>query len=169
MKIEKVKKDSKKLNLKLQISKLKKKSTLPNDEIINPNNTKPKKSLGRLILGIILSLGIIFISLLTIFLLYIVIRAPKFDTDLLYKSGSNNTDYWQRVAGKAKSLREGGKLIKIMPPLEGKAKDDEEPEDRNLSIDAAWNVKPCNNMVDFQDDIDYDYYVSEVMKLLILN
>lgn len=34
------------------------------------------------------------------------------DTDLLYKSGSNNTDYWQRVAGKAKSLREGGKLIK---------------------------------------------------------
>lgn len=34
------------------------------------------------------------------------------DTDLLYKSGSNNTDYWQRVAGKGKSLREGGKLIK---------------------------------------------------------
>lgn len=88
MKIEKVKKDSKKLNLKLQISKLKKKSTLPNDEIINPNNTKPKKSLGRLILGIILSLGIIFISLLTIFLLYIVIRAPKFDTDLLYNQES---------------------------------------------------------------------------------
>ena len=65
--------------------------------------------------------------------------------------------------------KQGGKLIKIMPPLEGKAKDDEEPEDRNLSIDAAWNVKPCNNMVDFQGDIDYDYYVSEVMKLLILN
>lgn len=65
--------------------------------------------------------------------------------------------------------KQGGKLIKIMPPLECKQTDGEEPEDRNLSIDAAWNVKPCNNMVDFAGDIDYNYYVSEVKKLLILN
>lgn len=34
------------------------------------------------------------------------------DDDLLYQSGRRNTDYWQRVAGKGKSLIEGNKLIK---------------------------------------------------------
>ena len=61
----------------------------------------------------------------------------------------------------------GGKLIKLMPALEKNKTEDGEAEDRNLSIDAAWNVKPCNNMLDFHGDIDYDYYVSEVRKLLI--
>lgn len=61
----------------------------------------------------------------------------------------------------------GGKLIKLMPALEKNKTEDGEAEDRNLSIDAAWKVKPCNNMLDFHGDIDYDYYVSEVRKLLI--
>lgn len=56
----------------------------------------------------------------------------------------------------------GGKLVKIMPPLEG------ETEDRRLSIDAMWNVKTCNNMKDFSwDDIDYNYYIEEAKKLVI--
>ena len=55
----------------------------------------------------------------------------------------------------------GGKLVKIMPPLK------EGGEDRRLSIDSAWKVKPCNNMNDFVGDIDYDYYVEEAEKLVI--
>jgi hypothetical protein len=58
----------------------------------------------------------------------------------------------------------GGKLVKLMPALEGK----EEDGDRELSIDAAWNVKTCNDIDNFSfDDIDYDYYVAEAEKLVI--
>lgn len=51
-------------------------------------------------------------------------------------------------------------MIKIMPPLEGKT------EDRRMAIESNWKVKPCNNMKDFNWDIDYDYYIQEVEKLL---
>ena len=30
-----------------------------------------------------------------------------------------------------------------------------------------WNVKVCNNIVDFDWDVDYDYYISEASKLVI--
>lgn len=55
----------------------------------------------------------------------------------------------------------GGKLVKIMPPLEPGG------EERRLSIDSAWKVRPCNNMDDFDGNIDYEYYVSEAEKLVI--
>lgn len=58
--------------------------------------------------------------------------------------------------------KEGGKLIKLMPALPGK----ELEGDRRLSIDAAWNVTPCNNMDDFSWGINYDYYVAEAKKLV---
>lgn len=54
----------------------------------------------------------------------------------------------------------GGKLVKIMPPLEDGG------ELRRMSIDKEWNVQPCNNMSDFNWDIDYDYYINEASKLL---
>lgn len=58
----------------------------------------------------------------------------------------------------------GGKLVKLMPALEGKEADGE----RELSIDASWNVKTCNNIDNFSfDDVDYDYYVAEAEKLVI--
>lgn len=57
--------------------------------------------------------------------------------------------------------KQGGKLVKIMPPLEGDA------EERRLSIDSQWKVKTCNNMRDFDGDIDFDYYITEVEKLII--
>ena len=57
--------------------------------------------------------------------------------------------------------KSGGKLIKIMPPLEG------DTDYRRLGIDTEWNVKPCNDIVDFVGDIDYEYYVKEAEKLLI--
>lgn len=56
--------------------------------------------------------------------------------------------------------KNGGKMIKIMPPLDGKT------ENRRMSIESDWLVTPCNNMNDFKWDVDYDYYISEVEKLL---
>lgn len=58
--------------------------------------------------------------------------------------------------------KDGGKLVKIMPPLE------EGGELRRMGIDTSWNVIPCNNMDNFDiDKIDIDYYVEEASKLLI--
>lgn len=58
--------------------------------------------------------------------------------------------------------RDGGKLVKIMPPLE------EGGELRRMGIDTSWNVIPCNNMDNFDiDKIDINYYVEEASKLLI--
>jgi hypothetical protein len=58
--------------------------------------------------------------------------------------------------------KEGGKLVKIMKPLEGS------DEYRRIGIDTQWKVKTCNSMKDFNNDVDFDYYVSEVEKLLIV-
>ena len=53
-----------------------------------------------------------------------------------------------------------GKLVKIMPPLE------EGDEERRLGIMTEWDVKVCNDMKDFTWEINYDYYISEALKLL---
>ena len=56
--------------------------------------------------------------------------------------------------------QEGSKLVKIMPPLPDKE------DERYIGIDKEWNVKTCNDILDFQWDIDYDYYISEARKLV---
>lgn len=56
----------------------------------------------------------------------------------------------------------GMKMQKIMKPLEAGG------EDRRLSIESQWKVKTCNNMEDFDSDIDFEYYVQEAQKLVIL-
>jgi hypothetical protein len=49
-----------------------------------------------------------------------------------------------------------------MPPLPKK------PDDiREIGIESAWKVKTCNNMLDFDGQIDYAYYVHEARKLLV--
>jgi len=55
----------------------------------------------------------------------------------------------------------GGKLVKIMPPIE------EGGEERRIGIDTEWNVKTCNDMSDFRNDIDVNYYVDAAKKLVI--
>ena len=56
---------------------------------------------------------------------------------------------------------EGGKLVKLMPPLEGSE------EWRRLGIDTDYNVLTCNNMQDFDwSKLDYNYYINEATKLL---
>ena len=57
--------------------------------------------------------------------------------------------------------KSGGKLVKIMPPLEIGG------DERRLGIDTSWKVKPCNNINDYVGDIDYNYYVAEAEKLII--
>lgn len=57
--------------------------------------------------------------------------------------------------------KNGGKLIKIMPPIE------QGLEERQMQIESQWFVKTCNNMNDFDGDIDFDYYLAEVQKLLM--
>lgn len=57
--------------------------------------------------------------------------------------------------------KKGGKLVKVMPPLEGST------EFRRIGIDVDWNVSVCNNIEDFKWNVDYDYYVSEALKLVI--
>lgn len=56
--------------------------------------------------------------------------------------------------------KQGGKLVKIMPPLDG------ETEERRIGIDTDWFVKTCNNINDFKWDVDYDYYLTEAKKLI---
>lgn len=55
----------------------------------------------------------------------------------------------------------GGKLVKIMPPLEG------EEDERRMGIESSWNVMPCNDISKFAWDIDYDYYIQAAEKLMI--
>ncbi|MOA43101.1 hypothetical protein D3C78_1652210 [compost metagenome] len=50
--------------------------------------------------------------------------------------------------------------MKIMPPLK------EGGEERRLGLDTDWKVVPCNNMKDFDWNINYDYYIEEANKLL---
>lgn len=55
---------------------------------------------------------------------------------------------------------EGGKLIKIMPPIiEGN-------EERRLGIDTTYKVKTCNNINDFDWKLNYNYYYNEAEKLI---
>ena len=56
--------------------------------------------------------------------------------------------------------QQGGKLVKIMPPLVDGG------EERRLSIDKEWNVTPCNDMDNFKWGIDYEYYFEQTKKLI---
>lgn len=56
--------------------------------------------------------------------------------------------------------KKGGKLIKVMPPLE------EGGEWRRLGIDTSWDVQPCNDIKDFSWDLDYQYFIQEAKALI---
>ena len=55
----------------------------------------------------------------------------------------------------------GGSLVKIMPPLKGKA------DERENSIEAGWLVQPVNDMADYRGDICYEYYIKEAEKIVM--
>lgn len=58
---------------------------------------------------------------------------------------------------------QGKKLVKVMPPNPKK----EIQEDRYQGINKEWLVKTCNNMKDFDGDVNIDFYVNEARKLVI--
>ncbi|ASJ79207.1 DNA polymerase B [Curvibacter phage P26059A] len=87
-------------------------------------------------------------------------RSSKLVLEYTNEDGSTHDVEQQRICRYYPS-KSGGKLVKIMKPLEGS-------EDfRRLGIDTAWNIKTCNNMLDFDGDIDFEYYVNEAEKLLV--
>lgn len=56
---------------------------------------------------------------------------------------------------------DGGEMVKVMPPLAGKE------EDRRMAIDKGWKIKTCNNINDYDGDVNFDYYIEEAKKLII--
>ncbi|AHX01158.1 putative DNA polymerase [Nitrincola phage 1M3-16] len=56
--------------------------------------------------------------------------------------------------------KEGGSLIKIMPPLPDKQ------DEREIGIDKEWKVKTCNHMKDYDGDLNYEYYIQAAQKLV---
>lgn len=66
----------------------------------------------------------------------------------------NITRFYISNSDKAKTL------IKIMPPVEGKE------DERHIGIAVGYKAKICNNIVDFDWDIDYDYYIEECYKIV---
>ena len=56
---------------------------------------------------------------------------------------------------------DGVELVKIMPPLPGKE------EERRTGIQVGHKVKVCNDIANYDGDINYDYYVKEAKKLVV--
>jgi hypothetical protein len=54
----------------------------------------------------------------------------------------------------------GGSLFKIMPPLKNKIKE------RKIGINVGWLTTECNNISNFRNDINMDYYIAETKKLV---
>ena len=100
---------------------------------------------------------------------FIRLHDDKFDFMLRTKVPRNsrlvlvvdNEDIPQQNICRYYPSKSGGKLVKIMPPLEDSG------ELRRLGIDTDWNVKTCNNIKDFNwKDLNYEYYISEAKKLI---
>ena len=56
--------------------------------------------------------------------------------------------------------KEGYELTKIMPALE------EGGEERRIGIQTGWKVKPCNDIKNYDGDINYEFYIKETEKLV---
>jgi len=89
-------------------------------------------------------------------------KIPRSMSLVLVDNEGNETEqqnvsrYYVSISDKA------GSLVKIMPPNPNK----ESTEDRRSGLCVGRKVKICNKIVDFDWDIDYDYYVEEANKLI---
>jgi DNA polymerase elongation subunit (family B) len=59
--------------------------------------------------------------------------------------------------------KNGKKLLKIMPPLPQTGK----TEERILSLEKDWKLKQCNNINEYDSDVDLEYYFKEAQKLIV--
>ena len=57
----------------------------------------------------------------------------------------------------------GGQLFKIMPPLAKKPN-----EWRRIGVESGWTVCVCNDVNDAVLPINYDYYIGEIEKLVLI-
>lgn len=61
----------------------------------------------------------------------------------------------------------GAPLTKIMPPTPKQLVKNPAAPERRFSINAGWNVTPCNHMSEFgRAPINYDFYIQEAEKLV---
>ena len=73
----------------------------------------------------------------------------------------NGEDVKQQNICRYYPSKTGGKLVKIMPPLEGS------DEYRRIGIDTDYDIKTCNSIADFDwKDLDYSYYLKEAKSLI---
>lgn len=90
-----------------------------------------------------------------------VLRTKVPRSSKLYLSFDDGREEQQQNICRYYPASEGGKLVKLMPPLEDGG------EWRRLGIDTEWSVLTCNSMKDFNwKKLNYDYYISEAQKLL---
>lgn len=90
-----------------------------------------------------------------------VLRTKVQRSSKLYLTFDDGREEQQQNICRYFPATEGGKLVKLMPPLEDGG------EWRRLGIDTEWNVLTCNNMKDFNwSKLNYDYYITEAQKLL---
>lgn len=88
-----------------------------------------------------------------------MLRTKVDRTSRLILVNGENVEEQQRICRYYASLN-GGKLIKVMPALSS------DSEERMIGIDASYNIKTCNNIDNFENDIDMQYYIDEADKLL---
>lgn len=84
-------------------------------------------------------------------------KVPRSSRLVMVKSGY---DILQQNICRYYPSHKGGKLVKIMPPLEKGG------EERRLSIDSEWEVNTCNDVKDFEWDVNYEYYISKAKELI---
>lgn len=79
----------------------------------------------------------------------------------LYLSYEDGREVQQQNICRYYPAKDGGKLVKLMPPLEGK------DEWRRLGIDTDFVVETCNDITEFDwSKLNYDYYINEAQKLI---
>ena len=90
-----------------------------------------------------------------------VLRTKVPRSSKLYLCFDDGTEVQQQNICRYYPATEGGKLVKLMPPL------DDGEEWRRLGIDTDYSVLTCNNMQDFDwTKLDYSYYITEAQKLI---
>lgn len=90
-----------------------------------------------------------------------VLRTKVPRSSKLYLCYEDGTEEQQQNICRYFPSLEGGKLVKLMPPLEDGG------EWRRLGIDTEFNVLTCNSMQDFDwSKLNYDYYINEANKLI---
>lgn len=85
-------------------------------------------------------------------------KVPRSSRLVLVKEDGSETQ--QQNICRYYASKQGGRLVKIMPPLPDKE------DERRIGIDKEWNVKTCNDIKSFAWDIDYDYYITQAKKLV---